>query len=422
MVKSSSCSENEPCCFKDCKKNTETLNKKITDLSDKLFDANNMIYHYKLALAQVESRLVEYKEREVKYCEKIITLEYYNESNNECIEILKKKLETLKEEKEGRSDKNKDGLGYSDVPPPPAQLYLSPKKDLSWTGLPECTDDTITDYSKPSPTVESTSGDDQNRNSSAFENEESTDSILSKPVVKFVKAAKRACFNCGHFDHLSYDCGLGVKKGRTCPTYTHKSITPRPGDYKPYRPPMRPMRSNMNDLRPNRTSFYKPAHSYNKRPFQETTQNLVAILIQSVKRLERELKARTHIQKVDRGRSRPMDVKSAFLYGTINEEVYVMQPPGFQDPESPVKVYKVEKAMYGLHQAPRAWSSNTPMEKENPWGKDRTGKDVDLHLYRSMIGSLIYLTASRPDIMFAVYACARHHVTPKECHLHAVKR
>ncbi|GJV65860.1 putative ribonuclease H-like domain-containing protein [Tanacetum coccineum] len=67
-------------------------------------------------------------------------------------------------------------------------------------------------------------------------------------------------------------------------------------------------------------------------------------------------------------------------------------------------------------------SANTPMDRENPWGKDRTGKDVDLHLYRSMIGSLMYLTASRPDIMFAICACARHQVTPKECHLHAVKR
>nr|GFB02108.1 uncharacterized mitochondrial protein AtMg00810-like [Tanacetum cinerariifolium] len=62
------------------------------------------------------------------------------------------------------------------------------------------------------------------------------------------------------------------------------------------------------------------------------------------------------------------------------------------------------------------------MDKENPWGKDGTRKDVDLHLYRSMIGSLMYLTTSRPDIMFAVCACARHQVTPKECHLHAVKR
>ncbi|GJR19298.1 putative ribonuclease H-like domain-containing protein [Tanacetum coccineum] len=50
-----------------------------------------------------------------------------------------------------------------------------------------------------------------------------------------------------------------------------------------------------------------------------------------------------------------MDVKSAFLYGTIEEEVYVCQPPGFEDPHFPDKVYKVEKALYGLHQAPRAW-------------------------------------------------------------------
>nr|GEX65598.1 hypothetical protein [Tanacetum cinerariifolium] len=167
-------------CSKDCKKNNDSLNSKITDLANKLFDANNMIYHYKLALAQVESRLVEYKEREIKYCEKIRTFKFMNEFNSECIEILKKKLETLKEEKEGvdgklagsltaskdldnliesqRSDKNKDGLGYNVVPPPPTQLYLSPKKDLSWTGLPKCVDNTVTDYSRPSPTIESTSG------------------------------------------------------------------------------------------------------------------------------------------------------------------------------------------------------------------------------------------------------------------------
>nr|GEV79890.1 uncharacterized mitochondrial protein AtMg00810-like [Tanacetum cinerariifolium] len=64
----------------------------------------------------------------------------------------------------------------------------------------------------------------------------------------------------------------------------------------------------------------------------------------------------------------------------------------------------------------------TPMDRENPWGKDGTGKDMELHLYRSMIGSLMYLTASRPYIMFVICACARHQVTPKECHLHAVKR
>nr|GFA61000.1 putative ribonuclease H-like domain-containing protein [Tanacetum cinerariifolium] len=50
-----------------------------------------------------------------------------------------------------------------------------------------------------------------------------------------------------------------------------------------------------------------------------------------------------------------MDVKSAFLYGTIEEKVYICQPPGFEDPKNPDKVYKVVKALYGLHQAPRAW-------------------------------------------------------------------
>nr|GEW68357.1 ribonuclease H-like domain-containing protein [Tanacetum cinerariifolium] len=169
-------------CSKDYKKNNDSLNSKITDLSDKLFDAKNMIYHYKLGLAQVKSRLVEYKKREVKYCKKIRTLEFRTESNNECIEILKKKLETLKQEKEGvdgkltglltaskdldnliesqRADKNKEGLGYSAVPPPPAQIYSSPKKDF-------------------------TSGDDQNKNSSVFKTVASP--ITPKPFIKFVK-------------------------------------------------------------------------------------------------------------------------------------------------------------------------------------------------------------------------------------------
>nr|GEY75080.1 hypothetical protein [Tanacetum cinerariifolium] len=88
-----------------------------------------------------------------------------------------------------RSDKNKEGLGYIVVPPPPAQVYSPPKKDMSWTGLPEFADDTITDYSRPSPNKESKLNDLQNNSSYVSENEESTSSILSKPEIKFVKAA-----------------------------------------------------------------------------------------------------------------------------------------------------------------------------------------------------------------------------------------
>ncbi|GJX70356.1 putative ribonuclease H-like domain-containing protein, partial [Tanacetum coccineum] len=179
-----------------------------------------------------------------------------------------------------------------------------------------------------------------------------------------------------------------------------------------------------------------------------------------------------------------MDVKSAFLYGTIEEEVYVKQPPGFIDPQFPNKVYKVEKALYGLHQAPRAWYdtlstyllengfrrgtidktlfikkdkndimlvqqqedgifisqdkyvvnilkkfdftivkiASTLLEPNKPLLKDEEAADVDVHLYRSLIGSLMYLTASRPDIMFAICNCARFQVSPKTSHLHVVKR
>ncbi|GJX86470.1 putative ribonuclease H-like domain-containing protein [Tanacetum coccineum] len=205
-----------------------------------------------------------------------------------------------------------------------------------------------------------------------------------------------------------------------------------------------------------------------------------------------------------------------------------IQPPGFEDPAHPNKVYRVVKALYGLHQAPRAWyerlstfllkhgyrrgaidktlfikkdrrdimlvqvyvddiifgstkssmvkdfeelmqkefkmssmgeltfflglqvkqtsagiflsqdkyvkdilnkfdfrtikPASTPIEAHKSLGKDEEGKDVDVHLYRSMIGCLMYLTASRPDIMFAVCLCARFQVTPKVSHLHTVKR
>ncbi|GJY34376.1 retrovirus-related pol polyprotein from transposon TNT 1-94 [Tanacetum coccineum] len=67
-------------------------------------------------------------------------------------------------------------------------------------------------------------------------------------------------------------------------------------------------------------------------------------------------------------------------------------------------------------------TTSTPMETQKPWLKDEDGEEVDVHLYRSMIGSLMYLTSSIPDIMFIVCACARYQVNPKVSHLYAVKR
>nr|GEW57391.1 uncharacterized mitochondrial protein AtMg00810-like [Tanacetum cinerariifolium] len=219
---------------------------------------------------------------------------------------------------------------------------------------------------------------------------------------------------------------------------------------------------------------------------------------------------------------------SAFLYGRIKEELYVYQPPRFEDPDHTDNVYKVVKALYGLYQDPRAWyetlakyllgngfyrgkidqtlfvkkqkgdiflvhvyvddiifgstkkefctefkrrmkdkfqmssmgeitfflglqvkqkedgmfisqdkyvfevlrkfnfldvkSASTLVDMEKTLVKDAYGDNVDVHLYRSKIGSLMYLTASRPYIMYAVCVCAIFQVTPKVLQPHAIKR
>nr|GEW74975.1 hypothetical protein [Tanacetum cinerariifolium] len=151
-------------CSKECRKNTESLNNKIDELKNDLYEANVYRHSYKLGIDQLEGRLAEYKEREVKYIETIRSLERDKEYNLRKINKLTSEVETLQEEKdvvdgklarllksskdlediiEGqRSEKVKERVGYNAVPPPAADLYLSPKKYLSWTGLPEFMDDT----------------------------------------------------------------------------------------------------------------------------------------------------------------------------------------------------------------------------------------------------------------------------------------
>nr|GEZ75639.1 hypothetical protein [Tanacetum cinerariifolium] len=172
-----------------------SLNTKITELSEKLSDSKTMLYHYKSGFQSAS-----------------------------------KDLDTLIGSQ--RSDKNKEGLGYSVVPPPPAQVYTPKKKDMSRTRLPEFADDTITYYRKSWP-----------------------------------------------------------KKN-----FAHKNVTPRADLFKT---------ASVSAARRVNTAAPRP-NVNSARP--KTTQDLVIILIQRVKRLERELKARTpliKIHKVDvRGRSR----------------------------------------------------------------------------------------------------------------------
>ncbi|GKC29211.1 ribonuclease H-like domain, reverse transcriptase, RNA-dependent DNA polymerase, partial [Tanacetum coccineum] len=119
-----------------------------------------------------------------------------------------------------------------------------------------------------------------------------------------------------------------------------------------------------------------------------------------------------------------MDVKSAFLYGKIEKEVYVYNPPRFEDLDFPDRVSeRTNRQNFVYQEGPSDVKiANIPMETHKPLLKDVDGEDIDEHMYRSMIGSLMYLTSSRPDIMFVVCVCARFQVNPKISHLHAVKR
>nr|GEX05963.1 retrovirus-related Pol polyprotein from transposon TNT 1-94 [Tanacetum cinerariifolium]GEX05965.1 retrovirus-related Pol polyprotein from transposon TNT 1-94 [Tanacetum cinerariifolium]GEX08839.1 retrovirus-related Pol polyprotein from transposon TNT 1-94 [Tanacetum cinerariifolium] len=130
-----------------------------------------------------------------------------------------------------------------------------------------------------------------------------------------------------------------------------------------------------------------------------------------------------------------MDVKTTFLNGILNEEVYVGQPPGFVSTQYPNHVYALVKALYGLKQAPQAWYDvlsqflidssfqkvPTPMVEQAKLKLDLVGKPVDHTDHRSMIGSLMCVTSSRPDIMFTTCMCTRYQENPSEHHVSAVK-
>nr|GEW88822.1 ubiquitin hydrolase [Tanacetum cinerariifolium] len=197
----------------------------------------------------------------------------------------------------GRSEKVKEGVGYNAVPPPAVDLYLSPKKDLSWTGLPEFVDDTPKDSQPESKSKEQETPKksqvkypEQNRHSNKRPkgNQKNWNNLKSYQLGLEFVLHKKPCYNCGDFSHLANDCRRKVQmetnrsQNHSYKTSTHRSSghrpngthmrpphrssgprphrdsmrpTFRPAGHRPHGPSMNPRRPTMNGARPYKSSF-----------------------------------------------------------------------------------------------------------------------------------------------------------------------
>ncbi|GKB88489.1 ribonuclease H-like domain-containing protein [Tanacetum coccineum] len=275
-------------------KNTENFNTKISKLNEELSDCETDL---------VLERDVEVRDNKIEYLrnelEEVKKAKESIDHKLEKFENASKDLDSLLGSQ--RPDKDKKGLGFNEytaVPPPPAQVYSPPKNDLSWIGLPEFVDDTVTDYTRPTPSVDVSKGvssELEGDNTSVSKQRRSSGNVVPKPMIRFVNETgcpsisktkstevlrkptvkyeemyrnisqsprvrrnqrnwnnqksqqlgkefvmqNKACYNCGSFDHLKFECkqNIWVFKGKT-----------------------------LKSAHPKMTSF-ETAHSHLKRPF-----------------------------------------------------------------------------------------------------------------------------------------------------------
>ncbi|GKD40064.1 ribonuclease H-like domain-containing protein, partial [Tanacetum coccineum] len=188
MAMSSSSSDNEvyddSYCYKSYRKNIENLTTKISKLREELFNSESDLCNYKRGLSQVEARILQMNLKKSRKRDGIDSkLEKLVNSSKDLDQVLESQ----------KSGKKKKGVGfdkYRDVPPPPVQVYSTPMPDLSWTSLLEFADNTVTNYTRPTPSVDVTNdvrSELDGNNLTVCEYGGTSSKAVSKPIINFVK-------------------------------------------------------------------------------------------------------------------------------------------------------------------------------------------------------------------------------------------
>ncbi|GJU61405.1 ribonuclease H-like domain-containing protein [Tanacetum coccineum] len=445
---------NDKTCSKTCLKSFKTLKTQLDDLRIEFNKFEFNLATYKRGLASVEEQLVFYKKNEVLFCEQLVVLIRYISYKDSEISVLKRNVSYLSDFKEFDGGYVTFGGGAKGGKITAKGTLKTGTNSNDFVGTEESVDTchssketgSSQDYILMPLWKDGSLFDSSSKNASNDEPQPSSDAGKNDDEVTI------ALLEATHADFFGNETEFDMSDITT--TYLVPS-TPNTRIHKDHS-----LDHVIGDVQSGDELLQFKLHKvwtlinlpYGKRAIETKW-------VYRNKKDEKGIVIRNKARLVAQGYTQEKGIdydESAFLYGKIEEEVYVCQPLGFEDPEFPDKVYKVEKVLYGLHQAPRAWSTwndmctdfekmmhkkfqmssigeltfflglqvtqkddgifisqdkyadeilkkfgfstvkttRTPMETSKPLLKDAEAEDVDVHLYRLMIGSLMYLTAS----------------------------
>ncbi|GJT34959.1 hypothetical protein Tco_0925378 [Tanacetum coccineum] len=454
MVFSDSEVHNDKTCSKTYPKSFETLKTQLDNLRIEFNKSEFNLATYKRGLASVGEQLIFYKKNEVLFCEQLAVLKRDISYKDSEISVLKSELEKLKQEKESNQlkiekfdnasksldklirsqipDKSRKGLGfvsYNVVPPPPTGLFSPPNLDLSNSGLEEFQQPEFEGYGPK--TSKSVSEDTSN------EVRESPDASLVEELVSNDKLEKKTFF----------------------PTVAKINFVRPQQQEKPVRKPCHPQKEDQGYVDSGRSRHMTGNMSY-LSDFKDLMEDMLhlgeepkeeeLLLLQSSAQTRRMINEQGFISVVYEGKTHE-DLHTFLFACFLSQEEPKKVIQALKDPswieamQEELLQFKLQQVWtlvdlpYGKRAIGTTWvyrnkKDERVMHKKFQMssmgeltfflGLKVTQKDDGIFISQDklMIGSLMYLTASRPNIMFVVCAYTRFQVTPKVSHLHAVKR